>query len=307
MPQTGSKTHYQILEVPKDASTADIKKSYRRLARKYHPDTNQGSKKAENHFKRISAAYEILKDKNKRRDYDQRSSQRGGPRRARNTGWSDAEDRYGYGFGDFNRQQEQQDPFARTQTQEDVPPDPNAPRAGFDLQYMIDVPFITVMLGGTVPYAYEKYVNCSQCGGAGTNGEGSCATCKGKRWEISPVNINVKIPPGVADQYTLRLDHLGGEGLNAGPPGNLFLKICTQPHPRFKRFKNDILAEVPISSELAEQGGSLEIEMLDSVRTIQIEEGTLTGEELRIKGEGAAIMWGKNRGDFVLKFKVTEE
>lgn len=302
MLRTSTQDYYKILEVPRDASTTDIKKSYRRLARKYHPDTNQGSKKAENHFKLISAAYEVLKDKNKRRDYDQRTTQK--TRRTR-TGWSDAENRYGYGFGDFNRKQEKQEPFSRTQ--EDIPPDPNAPRGGFDLQFMIDVPLVTVALGGLFPYSYEKYVNCSDCGGAGTNGDGDCALCKGKRWLVRPVSIDVRIPPGVADQYTLRLERLGGEGLNGGPPGDLFLKVCTQAHPRFKRFKNDILAEVIISQELAERGGIMEIETLDSVKSIRVEEGTITGEEMRIKEGGAAILWGKKRGDFVVKFKVMEE
>lgn len=84
------------------------------------------------------------------------------------------------------------------------------------------------------------------------------------------------------------------------------LKICTQSHPSFKRKKNDIYAEVSISPELAEKGGTLKVETLDSMKTIAVEEGTLTGEELRLPGEGAAIMWGKKRGDFVVKFAVAD-
>ncbi|MEE9258664.1 MAG: DnaJ C-terminal domain-containing protein [Nitrospinaceae bacterium] len=306
MPRTRhKKDYYKLLEISKDASQADIKKSYRRLARKYHPDRNKGSKKSEAQFKIVSEAYEVLGNKKKRKAYDQRPAHR---TRQTRTNWDQPGGRYGYDYGTHQQEREYREPFSRTATEEPPPPDPDAPRGGFDLQFMVDVPFETVALGGTIPYSYKKYVNCPSCKGTGDNGDGTCADCDGKRWVVDSVTLNVAIPPGVADQYTLRIQHEGGEGMNGGPPGDLFLKVCTQPHPRFKRKKNDIFAEVPISAALAEKGGPLKVEILNSVKkTIQVEEATLTGEEYRIVGEGAAIMWGKKRGDFVVKFLVEEE
>jgi DnaJ-class molecular chaperone len=172
---------------------------------------------------------------------------------------------------------------------------------------MIDVPFTTVALGGAVPYIYEKYVECGACVGTGESNGETCKTCEGKRRVVKEVSLDVKIPPGVADKYILRIQDEGGAGMNGGPPGDLFLKICTEPHPNFKRKKSDIYAETLISPELAEKGGTLNVETLDAVKTIEVEEGTLTGEELRLPGEGAAILWGKKRGDFIVKFAIADK
>jgi molecular chaperone DnaJ len=178
---------------------------------------------------------------------------------------------------------------------------------GFDLQFMADVPLATMAIGGVISYSYEKYLNCIACKGTGGTADGVCGVCGGKKQVVGPIRIDVSIPPGVADQYTLRIEGAGGEGKNGGPPGDLFLKLCAIPHPRLKRVKNDIHAQIEISSALAEKGGPLDVQLLDCVRTIQVEAGTLTGEEQRIPGEGAAINRGKKRGDFIVKFLVTSD
>jgi molecular chaperone DnaJ len=163
-------------------------------------------------------------------------------------------------------------------------------------------------MGGTVPYSYEKYVNCAECEGTGLLEEDEpCAHCGGKKQVVEEVTVDIKVPPGVADQYTIRNKHMGGEGKNGGPPGDLFLKVNTLPEPGFKRVKNDIYSLVSISLSLAEHGGSLDVKTLDSTTTIEVEEGTLTGEEQRIPGEGAAILWGKKRGDLIIKFIVEDD
>ena len=134
-----------------------------------------------------------------------------------------------------------------------------------------------------------------------------CPVCQGKQLKVRLVTLNVKIPPGVANQYTLAIIKEGGEGKNGGPPGELFLKINTLPHPKFKRIKNDIISEVIISRKLADEGGTLIAETLNGIKTIQVEEGTLIGEELLIPGEGAAISWGKKRGALIIKFNIEED
>jgi len=300
-----TKNYYKTLGVEKSASFADIKKRYRELAKKHHPDVNNGSEKAENNFKIISAAYTVLSDKKKRKEYDQTYQQKSQQRRPTpgGTTWTDAQD-------DFNfrkRRPEQHGDFRQTPPEEEQKFDPEFPTRGFDLQFMVELPLSTIALGGTIPYSYEKYFKCLDCDGTGSIDEKECSVCKGKRLVVKAATVNAKIPPGVGDRYTLRINNEGGEGKNGGPPGDLLLQVCLQPHPRFKRMKDDIYAEVLISPELAENGGPLEIETLDSVQTIQVEDGTLTGEELRLPGLGAAILWGKKRGDFVVRFKIEEE
>jgi len=301
--------YYKILGVAKNAKPKDIKKSYRERAKIFHPDANSGSKKSENQFKVLSEAYSILSDAKKRKEYDRKRSQQGATGRRSSKGWgSPSADRWGYGFGNQGSQgrTRQDGPFQQTAAEDPQPHDPNAPTRGFDLQFMVDVEFATVALGGTVLYSYEKYVRCQNCAGSGEYEDKKCKECQGKRQVVKEAFLDVKIPPGVADQYVLRLQNEGGEGINDGPPGDLFLKICTMPHSVFKRKKSDIYAEIPISQKLAEMGGKLDIQTLDAVKTIEVEEGTLTGEELRMPGNGAAILWGKKRGDLIIKFVITD-
>ena len=305
-----NRDYYKILGVKKDAKPSEIKKNYRERAKVFHPDANKGSKKSENQFKVLSEAYTILSDVSKRKEYDRNRSHKRSSRSGASKNWGSPSGakQWGYGFGDQESQgrSNQESSFRQTAAEDSQPHDPNAPTRGFDLQFMVNVDFVTVALGGTIPYNYEKYVCCENCGSTGESEEKACTDCEGKRQVVREVNLKVKIPPGVADQYVIRLQHEGGEGINSGPPGDLFLKVCTKPHPIFKRKNSDVYVEIPISSELAEKGGPLNIGTLDSVKTIEVEECTLTGEELRIPGQGAAILWGKKRGDLIIKFAILD-
>ncbi len=293
MAQPTTRNYYKILGITRKTTKADIKKKYRELAKKYHPDTNSGSKAAEDKFKIISEAYEVLSNPKKRKEYD-RTYRKKPPRQPKSQpDWNPG----GFRQESGGNRQRYEEPFA----QEPEPVDPNMPTSGFDLQFMVDVPLPVAALGGTISYTYEKYVQCEECQGD------ECPHCQGKQLVVRPVTLNVKIPPGVADQYTLAFIKEGGAGRNGGPPGDLFLKVCIQSHPKFKRVKNDIIAEVTISSKLAEEGGPLEVETLNATTTIQVEEATLVGEELRVPGEGAAISWGKKRGDLIIKFNIEDD
>ncbi len=305
-----TKNYYKILGVEKNATAAEIKKRYRELAKKHHPDANNGSKKAENNFKILSAAYDVLSDEKKRREYDRQRARRPRPSRSGPgaTGWADPGAGFNSGFGAEQEQgwQTRQDFGGGAAEQEEPVYDPEMPTRGFDLQFLIDLPIETVALGGTVPYSYEKYVRCDDCEGTGRSNGAECGVCRGKRLVVEPATVTVTIPPGVADQYTIRIPDAGGEGKNGGPPGDLMLKVNTLKHPHFKRVKQDIHTLVEISRELAENGGPLEVDTLDGKQTIEVEDGTLTGEEMRIPGGGAAILWGKKRGDLVIKFKIVD-
>jgi molecular chaperone DnaJ len=306
MAQTTNRDYYKILGITAKTPKKDIKKKYRELAKKYHPDTNQGSKEAEDKFKIVSEAYEVLSNALKRKEYDRQRTYRtqSPPRPSGGRPAWNQEPPGGFGRRPppGGNEQYYQEPFAA----EPEPVDPNMPTSGFDLQFIIDVPLPIVALGGVIPYTYEKYVKCQDCEGSGMQGDNECATCQGKQLIVRSVTLNVKIPPGAANNYTLAIIKEGGEGKNGGPPGELFLKINTLPHPKFKRVKNDIISEVTISRQLADEGGTLKVETLNGSKTIQVEEGTLIGEELLIPGEGAAISWGKKRGALIIKFNIEE-
>jgi len=303
MAQTTNRDYYKILGVTAKTPKNELKKKYRELAKKYHPDSNEGSKEAEDKFKIVSEAYEILSDSKKRKEYDRQRSYRkqSRSRPSSQPNWAQ-QPPGGFGHRSGENDQSYQEPFAA----EPEPVDPDMPTSGFDLQFIIDVPLPTVALGGTIPFTYEKYVKCQDCDGTGIQNSNECLTCQGKQLVVRSVTLNVKIPAGVADQYTLAIIKEGGEGKNGGPPGELFLKINTQPHPHFKRIKNDIISRITITKNLADEGGSFEVKTLNGTKIIEVEEGTLVGEELRIRGEGAAINWGKKRGDLIIKFDIKD-
>lgn len=303
--------YYKILGVKKSSNTKDIKKRYRELARKHHPDTNQGSKKSEELFKKISEAYEVLSTAKKRKEYDKQRANGRKHRSSRspgggNEGYTDPFD-FGRQYTRQGPRESQQDPFSQPPFADETVMDPDMPSRGFDLQFMVNVPFVVAALGGQIPYTYDKHVTCTECRGSGTNDyEDPCAVCQGKQRVVEKAALDIDIPSGVADQYTLKFPRQGGAGRNGGPLGDLMAKVCIEKHPHFKKIKSDIHSVVNISPELAEKGGSLEIQLLDSTTTIQVEDGTLTGEEFRIPGAGSTQPWGKKRGDFVVKFQIDE-
>ena len=303
MTQTTNRDYYKILGVTAKTPKNELKKKYRELAKKYHPDSNKGSKEAEDKFKIVSEAYEILSDSKKRKEYDRQRNHRkqSRSRPSSQPNWAQ-QPPGGFGHRSGENEQSYQEPFSA----EPEPVDPDMPTSGFDLQFIIDVPLPTVALGGTIPFIYEKYVKCRDCDGTGIKNENECLTCQGKQLVVRSITLNVKIPAGVADQYTLAIIKEGGEGKNGGPPGELFLKVNTQPHPHFKRIKSDIISRVNITKNLADEGGSFEVKTLNGTKIIEVEEGTLVGEELRIRGEGAAINWGKKRGDLIIKFDIKD-
>ncbi|MGP0565071.1 MULTISPECIES: DnaJ C-terminal domain-containing protein [unclassified Nitrospina] len=312
MPVSASKDYYKILGVTKAAKMKEIKKAYRDLAKKHHPDINQGSSKSEETFKLISEAYTTLSDSKKRKQYDQMRSQ--GTGAPRGSGRSYQGGNPWQGAYDYARQYTRQGPREdfrdagpRPDFDEEPQFDPDMPTQGFDLQFMLDVPFITAALGGTLPFHYEKYVTCPECNGSGLNtDQDACPVCEGIQRIVEPVSVNVGVPGGIADQYTLRLQGEGACGRNGGPPGDLLLKVCIQPHPRFRRVQSDVYADITIPAELAENGGPLEVETLDGKETIMVEDGTLTGEEYRIPGVGSRERTSKKRGDFIVKFHVAQ-
>ncbi|MHA1517332.1 MAG: DnaJ C-terminal domain-containing protein [Alphaproteobacteria bacterium] len=271
---------YSVLGVSKTASTDEITKAYRKLAKKLHPDLNPGDKEAEEKFKQISHAYSILNDPDKRGQYDrgeidatghERPEARyyreyaGGPEGARYRSASGFEDMGDFSdlFGDmFGAGGMRDGRGGRRGAQFSM--------RGQDAQYHLDIPFLDAVNGTKTRITLPD---------GGT--------------------LEVTIPPGVSEGQVLRLKGKGMPGLGEGPPGDALVEIGVRPHPVFKREGNDIVVEVPISFDEAVLGGKVEVPTIRGRVAVTVPAGSSSGQTLRLKGRGV-----KGKGDQLVKLSV---
>ena len=332
--------YYETLGVAKNASADDIKKAYRKLALKYHPDRNQGDKEAEEKFKEISIAYETLSNPEKRQQYDQfghdaytRQGGGGGYDHQR------AQDIFSqfFGGGGFNFE----DLFGgggRSRR------DPNAPRRGDDLRYDLEIDFEDAMYGveKTIDVAKMETCDechgsgcadgsgkksCSRCGGSGTytvsqgffsvrqtcpacGGSGQviekpCRKCRGRGQMQVKRQRTIRIPAGVDTGSQLRDSGQGGAGINGGPAGDLYIFIHVRSSAVFERDGNNLYCEVPVTFAVAANGGTVEVPTISGKTKLNIPAGTQHGQILRIKGKGApSLRRGMGRGDLHIRVIV---
>ncbi|MFP3869011.1 MAG: molecular chaperone DnaJ [Desulfobacteraceae bacterium] len=312
---------YEILGVDKTASEAEIKKAYRKLARKHHPDVNPNDPQAEARFKEITAAYNILSDPQRRAEYDQMGTDYYSTAEAAR-GFEEA---FAYrDFSDLFR-----DFFAGGQAFA-------GPVRGQDLTYGLKIDFLEAVRGGTRTLTLEKEQVCSACQGSGYENLGKpCPSCKGQgtiekqvdnvrllttcpqcqgtgRVDRQPCRrcggqgtvpgvetIEVQLPPGVDQGTRLRLAGKGQPGLNGGPPGDLFLIISVRPHPQFTRQGKDIYLKQEISLFDAVLGGKITVPTLDGSVALKIPPGTQNGQRFRLKGKGVATKSGPPGDQYV--------
>jgi DnaJ-class molecular chaperone len=254
---------YEILGVPRTTSDAEIKKAYRALAKKLHPDLTPGDQELEERFKAVSAAYDFLKNSEQRRRFDAGEIDATGAERPERTyyrHYADAGERHRYGpeggSGDFS------DFFARTfghggdRVGARMDSGPMRFRGG-DLRYHLAIGFLDAVNGAT------RRV---------TSPDGSV--------------LDITIPPGTRDGQVLRLAGRGQPGLNDGPPGNALIEISVAPHPVFKRDGNDIHLDLPIAIDEAVLGGSVDVPTRSGRVKLRIPKGSSTGKVLRLKGKG---------------------
>ncbi|NIA08404.1 MAG: molecular chaperone DnaJ [Nitrospiraceae bacterium] len=328
------KDYYKILGASRDSSPEELKKAYRRLALKYHPDRNPGDKEAEEHFKEAAEAYEVLRDPSKKQIYDLYGYE--GVAGTGFRGFSRQEDIFG-SFGDIF---EDLFGFSSGHRGRDTS---RGPEPGADLRYDLEVSFKDAARGaeteieivrlescpdcrGTGSAAGNQPKSCPTCGGTGQvirsegffrvsttcprcSGTGRiitdpCKTCQGQGRVHQRHRVKVRIPAGVDTGFKLRLRNEGEGGVRGGPRGDLYIVIHVKPHDFFERHDSDIYCQLPISIIQASLGDDIEIPSLDGPRTLKIPAGIQTGEQLRLKGLGVPDLRGFGTGDEVVEIRV---
>lgn len=324
--------YYEVLGVGKDASPDDIKKSYRKLARQYHPDVNKAAD-AEDKFKEVKEAYDVLSDEQKRAQYDRfghvdpNQGMGGGGFQGDMGGFGDIFDMF-FGGGGQRR-------------------NPNAPQRGSDLQYSVTIEFKEAVFGKELDIQIPRTENCDRCNGSGAKkgtqpetcstcrGTGQqevvqntafgrivnrrvCSTCQGQGKTIKEKcggchgsgrvqrqrTIHLNIPAGVDDGSQLRVSGEGEAGTRGGPPGDLYVIIRVKPHEFFERDNDDIYCEVPLTFAQAALGDEIEIPTLTEKVKLKIPAGTQTGTYFRLRGKGVPRLRGYGQGDQHVKVVV---
>jgi len=337
-----STDYYAVLGIARDAPEDEIKRAYRKLARKYHPDVNPGKKEAEEKFKQISAAYEVLSNSEKRKLYDEfgveglrggfdpeqtRAYQRWSEDRAA-TGASDEEVPFDFDFGDI---------FGARAGRV---PRQGYPSAGDDIHATVTLDFVTALRGTLIEVRTPVQSTCPACSGSGEEpgsrpetcpdcqgsgkrriargpmnlvtecprcgGDGKirtpCRNCGGSGVLQSDQTVEVRIPAGADDGSELRVRGKGGAGVSGGPPGDLIIHTRVTPHPLFKRDKLDLTLTLPITLREAYSGASVSVPTPSGTVQVKIPPRAQSGSTLRVRGKGVAR--GSSTGDLYLELQV---
>ena len=322
--------YYEILEVSKSATEQELKRAYRKLAMKYHPDRNPNDKTAEAKFKEASEAYEILSDTQKRAAYDQFGH--AGVNQGSSGGFNSAQGGFGDIFGDLG--DIFGDMFGGRSRQG------ARARRGADLQYQIQITLEEAVHGVTKKIKIPTYVSCKHCHGTGGSGKKTCTTCggvgavrmsqgvfsvqqtcpscHGNGWTIKEPcqychgsgrekevkSLSVKIPPGIDNGDRIRLAAEGEAGEHGAPAGDLYVEVSVRPHPIFERNGSDLYCEVPVSFSMACLGGEIDVPTIDGKVKLKIPSETQTGKMFRLRGKGIKALRGNSMGDLMCKVTV---
>jgi molecular chaperone DnaJ len=331
------KDYYGVLGLPRDAPAEDIKKAYRRMALKYHPDRNPGSKDAEERFKEAAEAYSVLGDAEKRSVYDRYGAE--GLRGQGFTGFDssvfgDFEDIlgnfFGFNLGDLFGGRSRGRSGARRSRGHDlaVEIEIGLEEAAAGLEKEIKLtraetcpacrgskrkagtrPSSCPTCGGRGQVRYQQGFftlarTCPRCDGAGEINASPCESCQGKGHTREKRTLKVRIPAGVDDGSRLRLAGEGEAGDEGMPAGDLYVVTRVRKHPFFERDGNDLLCEVQVSFTQAALGARIEIPTLDGPEILKVPAGTQPGEVIRVKGQGVPDVAGRRRGDLFVKVQV---
>ena len=324
--------YYEILGIQKNASEEEIKKAYRTLAKKYHPDVSTEPNATEK-FKEVQKAYDCLSDPEKRRNYDTYGTEEPNPfgqgGASYSGGFGGFEDIFSSFFGGGRRR------------------NPNAPQKGRDLRMSINLTFEEAVFGAKKEIKLNRYETCSACGGSGAesandihtcsrcHGSGvvtveqvtilgriqtqttcpncggsgktidhKCSACRGEGKVRKEAKISVTIPSGIDDEQTLRLSGQGEPGVNGGPNGDIYITVSVRPHEYFKRDGNDIYLELPVTFSQVALGCTIDVDTLYGKVAMKVPAGTQTGTKFKLAGKGINNATSGRTGNQYVTVKV---
>ena len=343
MATTAKRDYYDILGVNKKATEAELKKAFRKFARKFHPDVNPGDKSSESKFKELNEAYEVLSDAKKRKQYDQfghAAFEQGfgqGPGPEQRSGF---EGFGGQGAGQFGRGG-YEDIFADLFGGRGARP--RGPEKGEDITYTVEVDLEDAIFGRTMQVDLQREVNCTSCGGSGakpgssprscptckgagniTQGKGfmhysqacptcqgagtintdPCTSCGGNGVIARTERINVKIPSGVDNGSKVRMAGMGEAGVKGGPPGDVYIITRVRPHHYFERRGDNLYSEAKVTVKEAALGDKIEVPTVDGLVMLSLPPGIQTGQQLKLKGKGVPNFGGAGVGDHYVTVQV---
>jgi DnaJ-class molecular chaperone len=321
------KDYYKILGVSKSASADDMKKAYRKLARKFHPDVNPGDKTAEQRFKEINEAYEVLSDPEKRQKYDTLGpnwqEQFGAPA-ASGTRTRNYNFRSGTGTGTSNIPYDFEDPTgfsdffetlfgrrsgggATTGTRTTARPTTTSvmSRPGENIDQPVEITLQEAYSGTTKTFVIQAPETCATCDGTGERGGRVCPTCGGAGTIMRTKRLEVKIPVGVDTGARVRVAGEGQPGVNGGPRGDLFLVVTLKPDPTFERKGDDLIEEVPVPLTTAVLGGEATVDLPDGKRVLlTIPPETQNGQSFLLRNKGMPRLRGGGQGNLLARVRV---
>lgn len=326
---------YELLGIARSASQSEIKKAYRQKAKKYHPDLNQGDDEAQDHFKKVNLAYEVLSDENKRSQYDRYGDAIFENQGAGSGSSGDFSDLFGSIFDDF---------FGGG-FQTGGSNNKNRPRKGSDIEHQISLEFNEAVFGvekeisirrrevcetchGTKAKEGSEVETCQTCGGSGQvqraantafgsfirtetcrecSGTGEiikepCQACSAKGYQTKSRTMKYQIPAGVDNGTIIKISSEGNAGTNGGPPGDLYIRIFVKDHEFFNRDGSDIYFDLPIRFTQAVLGDEIDVPTLEGIEKFDLPKGTQAGEVFTLKGSGVLSPRSSKKGD--LHFRV---
>jgi len=330
--------YYEVLGIAKDAAEADIKSAFRKRAKECHPDLHPNDKTAEERFKELNEAYEVLSDANRRARYDQFGHE--GP----NMGGAGGFD-FGGGFGGFSGFDSIFETFFGGNASSGRRR--NGPERGADLQYDLSIAFEEAAFGVKKEFRFQREENCDACGGTGAkpgtkpqscgtcHGSGSvrattnslfgqvvtqrpctacggtgqiiqerCAKCAGNGRVRATRTATVNVPAGIDNGQIIPMTGQGEPGKRGGPSGDLYVRVTVKPHKLFKREGYSLYCELPLSLTQAALGGEIEVPTLEGPMKHMVPEGTQTDTEFRFRGKGIQMLRGSGKGDLYVKVRV---